>query len=133
MYSFKNSNNEYIERDLSVDELMNLPEQNGKSYIVVDGVRYFRSMSGGAVGYGDGYMEYDHDQYPRLSSAMPRFSEGAEHVKGGKDHGKVIIESAQHAKEMCKRHGYTREYSHTDPQKERGGLGLAPPKAPWEK
>lgn len=131
MYSFKNNQGEYVERDLSVDELMDLPSENGKSYIVIDGQRYYRSMSGGAVGLGEGYMEYDHGAYPRVSAAMPRFAEGAEHVKTpGKDHGKVIIESARHAKELCRRHGYTRDYSHTDKQAPRPGMTM--PKAPWE-
>ena len=131
MYSFKNSKDEYVERDMSVDEVMDLPSQKGKSYIVVEGVKYFRSMSGGAVGFGEGYMEYDHAQYPRISSAMERFAVGAEHVKGkGKDRGKVIIESAQHAKEMCRRHSYTRDYDESSlpPVSQ----GMAMPKAPWE-
>jgi predicted heme/steroid binding protein len=131
VYSFKNQHGDYIERDLSVDELMDLPEENGKSYIVVDGVKYHRSMSGGAVGFGDGYMQYDHADYPRVSHAMPRFLEGAEHVKdSGKNHGKVIIESARQAKELCRRHGFTRDYDPSSaPPPKRGAIG---PKAPWE-
>lgn len=49
--------------------------------------------------------------YPYVSKTLPQFGERAEHT----DMGECIVQSASHERELCKAHGFTREYHHTDP------------------
>lgn len=49
-------------------------------------------------------------KYPVASRALPKYCEGAEHVKSGVRKGQPIITSEMHKKELCRRHGYTRDY-----------------------
>lgn len=123
LYQFQADDGEVIERNYSMKEAPELGQA-----IEVDGKVFRRILSMPASA---GLGEYDGNDYPRVSHAMPRFLEGAEHVtEPGKNYGKVIIESAQQARELCRRHGFTREYHHTDPQPKQTRWV---PKAPWEK
>lgn len=120
-YAFKNKNGEYIERDLSVDEVMDLPtDPSGKSYIVIDGQRWYRSMSGGALGYGNTSIETDFNVYPKISHSLPGFSEGCDHTTDGA----CIIENKTQERELLRRHGFVhhREFSDADYRRK------APPK-----
>lgn len=129
-YTFKNSKGEYVDREMSVDAVMDLPvDGNGRSYITEDGQRYHRSMSGGALGYGNVGLAYDWNEYPKISSALPKGCAGAEHVKEGRNKGKPIIESKKQERELLRMHGYTRDYSANDPQPS-GGIPM--PRAPWQ-
>jgi len=57
----------------------------------------------------------DGSSYPKVSKTLPQFATGADYVKDpGSDYGCPIIESRTQQDELCRRHGYTREYHHTD-------------------
>ena len=61
-------------------------------------------------------MAYDMGSYPKLSTALPTFCDGAEHVtdESSKDYGKPIIESRRQEDRLCAMHGYTRDYDARD-------------------
>jgi len=86
----------------------------GKS-ITIDGARCSRIISlGSQIGARTKEMCRG---YPKISKTLPQYADGAEYVQdNGRDQGCPIIQSATHEAEMCKRHGFTREYHHTDEQ-----------------
>lgn len=84
--------------------------------VTVNGKQYKRIISTSANNGGSMLIgACDASAYPKISSTLPQFAAGAEFVtKPGKDFGKPIITSRRHQDELCKRHGFTREYHHTD-------------------
>lgn len=57
---------------------------------------------------------YDSESYPKLSSSLPVWCEGANHVSTGIQAGKPIITSRRHEDDLCRRHGFTRDYDSRD-------------------
>ena len=76
------------------------------STITRNGKKYRRAMS-----LPENGTAYDSGSYPKLSKTMRQRSAGAEYVTTpGRHYGCPIIESRRHENEMCRRHGYTRDY-----------------------
>lgn len=109
-HKFQSDDGETIERSLTVEQLMDLPLVRNALAITEGGKTYRRVRP--KVGTIIPHLEYDHADYPRVSSAMPRWCDGADHVNapGTRDHGKPIITSSTHAKYLCKKLGYTRDF-----------------------
>lgn len=102
---------------MSPAQVIDLPESNGRSYIVQDGQRYHRINCDLAEigGLSDVRLlagEYDMNAYPKVSSTLPQWCPGAEHVtdRSSRHYGKAIIRSATHQRELCKQHQFTRSY-----------------------
>lgn len=84
-------------------EIGSTVQQNGRGY-----TRIF--SFGMEVG-----VPCDGNSYPKVSKTLPQFAPGADFVQDpGRDYGCPIIESRAQQDELCKRHGYTRDYHHTD-------------------
>lgn len=110
-HEFEAADGTVISRSLTPDELMDLPLDAARKalYLTDGGKKYFRRKP--TIG-GSGViaMPYDHNQYPKVSTTLPKWCEGAEHITAGRQRGKPIVESARHERELCKRYGYTRDY-----------------------
>ena len=84
-------------------------KRNGKQFVRVLSTTGICNSLPGSCG------DYDASDYPRISKAMPQFAAGADYVTDdGRHFGCPIIRSKSHEREMLKRHGFTREYSHQD-------------------
>lgn len=75
--------------------------------IDIDGVPCKRILSSGA-GVSAGVKSMCRG-YPKVSVALPRHCEGAEHVKSGRLKGAPIIQNRRHEENLCKMHGYSRD------------------------
>ena len=75
------------------------------TFIMVDDVKFRR-----AAGSIPRFAKAGFNKYPKVSKALPQWCAGAEHT----DHGEPIIESDTHERELCRMHGFTREYHHSD-------------------
>jgi hypothetical protein len=107
MYEFMASDGDVIEASYPMSKAPDIGtpvKRNGK---------VFRRVISQCVSDGSAY---DINSYPKISSTLPQFGDGAEHIgdKGSKHWGKCIIESQSHERDLCKRHGFTREYHHDD-------------------
>lgn len=51
-------------------------------------------------------MKVERNKYPYACYTLPKWAEGADHVKDGKKRGQPIIRSQSHEKELCRRYGY---------------------------
>jgi len=100
VYVFQSDDGETVER---VFPMRSAPELGYA--ISVQGKMFRRILTPPTNG-----SAYDRDKFPKLSSALPQFCEGAEHVQSGVHVGKPIITSRRHQDELCRMHGYTREY-----------------------
>lgn len=49
--------------------------------------------------------------YPYVSNTLPQWAEGCDHTS----EGKAIVQSRRHESSVCSQHGFTREYSDSDP------------------
>lgn len=129
-YSFKSKDGDYIEREMSRDEVVDLPSEKGRSYVTFEGKRYYRSLTGGAVGYGAATLEQDWNQYPKISHALPGFAEGCEHTADGN----CIIENKTQERELLRRHGFVRhsEFSDADYRRSRPIKPFIPVSKPKE-
>jgi len=108
LYEFKNSSGEVVARHYPAGKAPDIGR-----VITVNGESLTRVYSVGVTSL----LDYDHDGYPKISKALPQFAPGADHVGDpGKDYGCAVIKSRRHQDEMCRRHGFTREYHHNDPQ-----------------
>lgn len=113
LYEFQSGDGAVIERDLTREQLMDLPLEGGRLVLREGGKKYARVKP--SIGGIVPHLEYDHDQYPKVSVAAPRFSGkslGLDHVNepGSKHHGKVIFNSARQQRDYCRANGYTRDY-----------------------
>lgn|GEM_PF-5363693 len=53
--------------------------------------------------------------YPYASNSLPQYAAGCETVTTpGRHYGKSIIKDHQHERDICARHGYTKDYSDSD-------------------
>lgn len=111
IYTFRNAGGKVIERDLTRDEVMDLPsDPAGRSFVTVDGARFFRINCVLENKSPEVMLKAGFNQYPVVSHTLPQWCDGAEHVKEGPHAGKPIIVSERHKAELCRRHGYTRNY-----------------------
>lgn len=113
LYQFKSDDGELIEREFTPEALMDLPLIGG-SLVLREGGKQYRRVKptiGGIVAR----LDYDHSEYPKVSKALPQFAAGADFVKeSGRNYGCPIITSRRHQDELCRRHGFTRDYSASD-------------------
>jgi hypothetical protein len=96
-YEFQAMDGEVIERSFP---MINAPRIGAK--VTRGGKEFFRVISR-KVGNA---TAYDHDQYPKVSTTLPQWCDGAEHT----DRGRAIIRSRRHQDELCRQHGYIRDY-----------------------
>lgn len=80
------------------------------SVVMIDKTPFVRIVS---VPQISGFVAYT-GQYPKVSSTLPKFCDGADHVKTGREKGKPIIRNVTHERELCRMYGFTREYSEND-------------------
>lgn len=107
LYEFRAADGEVISRSYPMAEAPEL----GKT-VTVGGKRFKRVMSAPQISAAVAEMAHG---FPKISKTLQQFSEGAEYVKTpGKDFGCPIIRDMTHQREMCKRHGYTRDYDASD-------------------
>lgn len=103
---------EYIADDGQVIErVCSMARAPEIGHVIVQGGKRFRRMVSGGVGNA---TAYDSDKYPKVSTALPEWCDGADHVKEGRQAGKPIITSQQHEKELCRMHGFTRDFDPND-------------------
>lgn len=111
IYTFRNAKGGVVERELTRDELMDLPtDPAGKSFIRVDGVKHTRVNCVVGASAPVTMVRAGFNQYPVVSHSLPQWCDGADHVTSGPHAGKPIITSERHKAELCRRHGYTREH-----------------------
>lgn len=103
IYEFQAADGTIIERDM--------PMANAPAFgveLVVDGKAYRRIMSSPVNRQIT--AQYDGNAYPKVSNALPQWAPGAEHTPDGK----CILRNANHQADMCKQHGFVRDYHHND-------------------
>ena len=104
-YEFQADDGERIDRHYPVSKA---PKLGAK---IVSGGKVYRRIISTNQSVG---VAYDFGSYPKVSSTLPQFCDGAEHVESGNQRGKAIIESRQHENNLCRQHGFTRDYDHKD-------------------
>ena len=103
LYQFQSDDGEVIERDY---RMSNAPELGQK--VTVNGKAYHRILS---LPASVGLAEYDENDYPRVSRALPKFTKGCPL----NEKGQPVILNKAHERRILKQEGYTREYSANDP------------------
>ena len=104
---------QFISADGQVEERYYASHRKAPSVgrkITIGGRKFTRIISGGL----STALAYDFNSYPKVSSSLPNWCDGADHVKDGREAGKPIIVSRKHEDDLCRRHGFTRNYHHDD-------------------
>ena len=98
LYQFKASDGEIIERDYRMKDAPELGHT-----ITVEGKEYARILSEPAF---VGLAEYDSNEYPRVSRALPKFTKGCPL----NEKGQPVILNKAHERKILKQEGFSREY-----------------------
>lgn len=114
VYEFESKDGERIERELTREQFIDLPMEGDVVVLREGGKTYKRAKP--SVGGPVPHLDYDHDQYPKISNSLQQWCAGADHVqdKSSRHYGKPIIRSRRHQDELCRQHGYTRDYGVSD-------------------